>query len=77
MHTSYVKAAKYPSTTRTLLGHAEMQSGAKAHLELQLSKDVKNNSIREQTHREDIGSLLNRAGKLVTNKGGPRKLQVH
>ena len=77
-HTSYGKAAKYPSrTTRTLLGHAEMQSGPKAHLELKLSKDVKNNKVHEQMHREDIGSLLNRAGKLVTNKGGARKLQAH
>lgn len=76
-HTSYAKVAKYPlRTTRALLWHAEMQSGAKVHLELKLSKDVKINNICEQMHREDIGSLLNREGKLATNKGGLRKLQA-
>jgi len=53
-----------------------MQSGAKAYLELKLSKDVKSNKLHEQTHREDRGSLPNRAGKLVTNKEARRKLQT-
>ena len=47
---------------------------AKAQLELKLARDVKNNKkgffryvSSKQKHREDIGPLLNRAGKLVTN----------
>ncbi|KAK4811373.1 LOW QUALITY PROTEIN: hypothetical protein QYF61_027602 [Mycteria americana] len=47
---------------------------AKAQIELKLVKDVKNNNKEffrcmssKQKHREDIGPLLNRAGKLVAN----------
>ena len=46
----------------------------KAHLELKVAKDVKHKKkgffgymSSKQKHREDIGPLLNRAGKLVTN----------
>ncbi|KAK4827397.1 hypothetical protein QYF61_017802 [Mycteria americana] len=47
---------------------------AKAQLQLKLDKDVKNNNKEffryvssKQKHRADIGPLLNKAGKLVTN----------
>ena len=50
---------------------------AKTQLELKLSRDIKKVFFRyvsrKQEHWEDIGPLLNRAGKLVTNnadKGG-------
>ena len=48
---------------------------ARAQLELKLDKDVKSNNKErfryvssKQKHREDIDPLLNRTGKLVTNK---------
>lgn len=44
-----------------------------AQLELKLAREVKNKKVflrymsSKQNHREDIGPLLNRAGKLVSN----------
>lgn len=44
----------------------------KAQLELKLARDIKKKGFfryvsSRQEHREDLGPLLNRAGKIVTN----------